>query len=117
MFLSRQSKQRGSDMGGIGIWQLIIVLVLLPIAFLPTIIAFKKSHKHKIPILLVNVVGGLIYGLGWIVGLVWCFMPGEQGMSKASIERLSELSDLVAKGVITQAEFDEQKAQILNSGG
>jgi len=59
---------------GISIWQLLIVLVLLPLAFLPTIIALKKNHPHKIPIILVNIFGGLLYGLGWLVALVWCFI-------------------------------------------
>ncbi len=43
---------------GISLWQLLIVLIFLPLAFLPTIIAFKKNHPHKILIVLVNIFGG-----------------------------------------------------------
>ena len=44
----------------------LIFLLLLPLALLPTIIAVARNHPHKIPIVLVNVLGGLFYGLGKI---------------------------------------------------
>ena len=56
---------------GISIWQLIILLVLLPLAFLPTIIAVARNHPHKLPIILVNVLGSFLWGIGWVVALVW----------------------------------------------
>lgn len=101
----------------ISIWQLLIVLVLLPLAFLPTIIAIKKNHPHKIPIILVNFLGGLFYGIGWLVALIWCFItPGNNQRSPtipaAEIKKLYELKE---KGILTQEEFDSKKQALLKT--
>lgn len=56
-------------MGGISIWQILIILIILPLAFLPSIIAISKDHPYKIPIVLVNILGGVLWG-GWVVN---CF--------------------------------------------
>ena len=104
-------------MGGISIWGLIFIFVIIPIAFLPTIIAFRKSHKHKIPILLVNIFGGLVYGIGWLVALIWCFWPSDESVSESDLDKLTKLKELSEKGVITLEEFEEQKSRILKSMG
>lgn len=104
---------------GISIWQLLIVLVLLPLAFLPTIIALKKNHPHKIPIILVNIFGGLLYGLGWLVALVWCFIvPNSNSNSSSLVNAAGEIEKLhvlLEKGVLTQEEFDSKKRALLNA--
>ena len=61
-------------MSGISIWQLIVVFLFLVVFPLPTYIALKKKHPHKLPIILINLLGGLVYGVGWLVALVWCFV-------------------------------------------
>ena len=101
--------------GGIGVWQLIIIIILIPIAFLPSIIAFRKSHKYKIPILLLNIFGGLFYGIGWIVGIIWCFIPEKGSVSESDLDKLSKLKKLSEQGVITSQQFEEQKSRILES--
>jgi Superinfection immunity protein len=51
---------------------LIIVLLcfLAGIYFLPTIIAFAREHRNKVPILLVNLFLGWTV-LGWLAALIW----------------------------------------------
>jgi uncharacterized membrane protein YedE/YeeE len=39
----------------------------------PTFIALKLDHKDKVKIILVNIFGGLLFGIGWIIALIWCF--------------------------------------------
>ncbi|TQV72415.1 superinfection immunity protein [Aliikangiella marina] len=83
---------------------------------MPTIIALVKKHQHTTAIILINIFGGLFFGIGWIVALVWCFVvpnSPEENLSKAS--ELEKLNQLKESGVITQAEFDAQKAAVLNS--
>jgi hypothetical protein len=50
------------------------VIVLAPLAFLPTIVAFNRGHPHRLPIAAVNFfLGGT--GVGWAVALAWSLMP------------------------------------------
>ena len=44
-------------------------LIVLAIYFLPTIIAFKRSHRNRWIILLMNIFGATI--ILWIIALVW----------------------------------------------
>ncbi|MBF4295871.1 superinfection immunity protein, partial [Vibrio anguillarum] len=53
---------------------MLILIVLIPFAFLPSIIALKKNHPYKIPIALVNVLGVLLWWAGWLIALIWCFI-------------------------------------------
>ncbi|MEN8820244.1 MAG: superinfection immunity protein [Abyssibacter sp.] len=94
---------------------LFFILFLLPLALPPTIIAVVRNHPHKAPIILVNVFGGLFYGLGWVVALVWCFItPNENNREKESnAEALEKLHSLLEKGAITKEEYEVQKQRVL----
>ena len=102
-------------MGSFSIWHWIIVLIFLPLAFLPTIIAIHKNHPYKIAIILVNIFGGLLYGLGWLIALVWCFILPKNGgnISVGVADELSRLHQLKENGILTQEEFDAKKKTIL----
>jgi hypothetical protein len=104
-------------MGSFSIWHWIIVLIILPLAFLPTIIAIRKNHPYKVAIILINIFGGLLYGLGWLVALVWCFiLPNRRdGISVGGAEELERLHQLKERGVLTQDEFDAKKKAILGA--
>ncbi len=95
--------------------EIIVLLVLLPLFFLPIIIAVKKNHPHRIPIILVNIFGGLFFGVGWLIALVWCFIvPSEtQSTSNSSATELEKLYDLKEKGGISQEEYDSRKKTLL----
>ena len=49
------------------------VLLLVPIYFVPSYIAFKKSKKQKTAIIVLNIFLGWTF-LGWVVALVWACM-------------------------------------------
>ena len=102
-------------MGSFSIWHWIIVLILLPLPFLPTIIAIRKNHPYKIAIILINIFGGLLYGLGWLVALVWCFILPKNGgsISVGVADELDRLHQLKERGVLSQEEFDAKKKKIL----
>jgi hypothetical protein len=46
------------------------VLIALAIYFLPTLIAVKRTHHNRTPIMLVNIFLGWS-AIGWIVTLIW----------------------------------------------
>lgn len=102
-------------MGSFSIWHWIIVLIILPLAFLPTIIAIQKNHPYKVAIILINIFGGLLYGLGWIIALVWCFVPPKNAVniSAGVADELDRLHQLKERGVLTQEEFDRKKKSML----
>ena len=102
---------------GISIWQLVIILILIPLIFLPTIIAIKKNHPYKIAIILINIFGGMLWGIGWLVALVWCFVESDKvGITnRVSAEEIEKLYDLKEKGVLTQEEFDRKKKFLLEN--
>ena len=93
-------------------------ILLLPLYLMPTIIAVLKKHPYKVPIILINVIGGLIWGLGWLVALVWCFIDAkkENVVSNNNIaDELSKLHELLEKGILTQEEFNAKKQSLINS--
>jgi hypothetical protein len=95
---------------------LVIFVFALPIALLPTIIATRKNLPHKVPIILVNIFGGMFFGIGWLIALVWCFTkPGNQQseLIKAAKE-IEKLHQLKEKGVIGQVEFDSKKKELMD---
>ncbi len=102
-------------MGSFSIWHWAIILILVPLAFLPTILAVKKNHPYKIPIILINILGGPFYGLGWLFALVWCFiLPKNRAENSVSAaHEIDQLHQLKQKGVLTQEEFDYKKKAIL----
>jgi hypothetical protein len=50
-----------------GIW--IIALYVLP-----TAIAFSRKKKHRWIIAVINILGGWIYGVPWLISLVWALL-------------------------------------------
>ena len=52
---------------------ILLVIVLAPLYFLPSIVAFKRQHPHKGTILAVNLFLGWTQ-IGWIVAMVWAFV-------------------------------------------
>ncbi|MBF4274357.1 superinfection immunity protein [Vibrio anguillarum] len=97
-----------SHLLGVSIGQLLLILiVLIPFAFLPSIIALKKNHPYKIPIVLINILGGLLWWAGWLIALIWCFIvPEKKAASIASVaDELDKLHSLKERCVISEDEF------------
>jgi hypothetical protein len=61
-------------MGTFTIWHWLIVwmLVTIPLYFLPGFIAFRRKHRNRVAILVINIFLGLT-GIGWVVALIWAF--------------------------------------------
>ena len=89
--------------------------MLLPLFFLPVIIAIKKNHPHKIPIILVSILGGLFFGVGWLIALVWCFIePSKTQSTTNAAAELEKLYDLKEKGGISEEEYNSRKKRLLD---
>ena len=52
-------------------FELFFVLFIL-FYFVPTIVAFYRSHHNKVPIFLLNFFAGWTF-IGWVASLVWSF--------------------------------------------
>src|SRR5207244_1601444 len=50
-----------------GIWAIALYL-------LPTGIAFSRKKKHRWIIAVINILGGWIYGIPWLICLVWALL-------------------------------------------
>ena len=53
-------------------WLIVLILVAIPLYFLPGIIAFRRKHRNRVAILVTNIFLGLT-GIGWVVALIWAF--------------------------------------------
>ncbi|EGQ8029045.1 superinfection immunity protein [Vibrio vulnificus] len=100
-----------------GLSLIITLLLMLTIGLLPTIIAFKRNHPYRVAILIVNVVGGLAWGAGWVVAFVWCFVlpKSEEVIDHYEVaEEIEKLHGLKEKGIISEREFTQKKEDLLN---
>jgi hypothetical protein len=55
------------------ILELLLVVLIFAIYFLPTLIAFLRQHKNSLAIFLLNLLLGWTV-LGWVASLVWSVM-------------------------------------------
>jgi len=55
------------------ILELLLIVLIFVLYFLPTLIAFLRQHKNKLAIFLLNLLLGWTV-LGWVVSLVWSVM-------------------------------------------
>ena len=53
----------------------------LVVYLLPSVIAFIRKHHYVWIILALNVFGGLIGGVGWIIALIWAIWPRKTGLA------------------------------------
>ena len=54
----------------LGPWELLILSIVLPIYFVPTIVAIVRKVKNLAAIIVLNVLLGWTF-LGWVGSLVW----------------------------------------------
>ena len=123
-------------MGKIGPVELLIILIpTLLIYFLPTIVALSRRKTNRTAIFLLNLLLGWTF-VGWVVALVMAcatnsqqtiivnnnpntFSENQVDSSQSSydgkLDNLQKLKDLLDDGVLSQEEFEQQKAKILSS--
>jgi len=58
------------QMQNLGLLEILLVVLIFTVYFLPTLIAFLRQHKNKLAIFLLNLLLGWTV-LGWVVSLVW----------------------------------------------
>jgi hypothetical protein len=91
---------------------------IVPLYFLPMLIANSKSHDAILGISLVNILFGWTL-LGWIASLIWSFSEKKPIIintnSTSSADEIIKLSNLKEKGIISENEFEQQKRKIIES--
>ncbi len=100
-----------------------VIIIGLPIFFLPSIIAVLKNHPYKMPIIIINILSLIMWFFSfivWIALLIWSFvLPKEDDNAHNKIKisdvanEIEKLHSLKEKGVITQKEFDDKKGLLL----
>ena len=58
-----------------GVWTIAVYV-------LPTAIAFSRKKKHRWIIAVINILGGWLYGVPWLVSLVWALLGLQTDGSK-----------------------------------
>ena len=53
---------------------LMFSVLLLALYLTPTVLAITMRHPHRVAVILINLLGGPFFGLGWVVALIWCFV-------------------------------------------
>lgn len=102
----------------VGLFILIAVFIALAITFLPVIIAVQRKHNDTILIFLLTFFFGWTF-IGWIVALLWSISSNVNIMSSKSptndtlTNKLTEITDLLNRNLITQEEYETQKKKIL----
>lgn len=115
-----------------------IVLLVLLLYAVPSLIAHKRRHTHRIAIYLANFLGlftaffGMVMGKGlslgllvWVALLIWAFVDSAQtkqseptgaATGRASVtDELAKLYSLKEQGAISDEEYEAKKAQMLAS--
>ena len=102
------------------------VLLAITLYFLPTIIAWNKSFILQVFFL--NLLVGWTF-IGWVIAFIWSFNKDASKQirwhttvpepdTKTNYEdiytAIEKLSNLHKNGIITDAEFAEQKQKLLN---
>ena len=67
------------------IMELILILIVIAIYFLPSIIANSRQHKNSMAIFVTNLFLGWTF-LGWVVSLVWACTSNGYGVGDIVIE-------------------------------
>jgi uncharacterized membrane protein len=100
----------------LGLMELIILLFLIPLYFLPLIIAVARHHSNVLGIFLLNLFLGWTF-LGWIGALVWSVLNFEQPAPmqtavKKNTNALAIAEERFARGEIISEEFDRIRSRL-----
>lgn len=59
---------------------LVLLLIFLPIYFLPSVLAAARKHRHTAAVVALNLLLGWT-GIGWVGALVWSLMDQKRGVA------------------------------------
>ncbi len=94
----------------------IIIILLIFVYFLPALVANGGNHSKALAITLLNIFLGWTL-LGWVIALIWAV--SEENPKKGNIplkdvaSQIEHLHQLKERGIITEEEFNTQKAKLL----
>lgn len=104
---------------------ILVILVLFPLYFLPSIIGSNRNRNNIAGIFVLNLLLGWTF-LGWLGALIWAFSgsnkqpptvvvnnTNQSAYNPDNIEQLRKLKQLLDEGVLTTEEFNKQKAALL----
>lgn len=105
-----------------------IVFIFLTIAtyFLPSFNAFSRKHPDRWPIFMLDLFLGWTI-IGWVVSLVWSVSPipsadttraqpqPQPQSEEDKYQKLERIGSLKEKGLLTESEFEAEKAKLLQS--
>ena len=113
---------------------ILILLVVFPLYFLPTIVATSRKNPNTGPIFALNLLLGWTF-IGWLGALIWALSSrNSQNPSivvnntsqispqetterpiahQDKIDQLRQLKQLLDEGILTTEEFNKQKVAIL----
>ncbi|VVM54712.1 hypothetical protein PS684_00107 [Pseudomonas fluorescens] len=103
-----------------------IVFLFLTIAtyFLPSFNAFSRKHPDRWPIFMLDLFLGWTI-IGWVVSLVWSVSPitsadttrvqPQPQSEEDKYQKLERIGSLKEKGLLTESEFEAEKAKLLQS--
>ncbi len=106
---------------------IVVVIIGLALYFLPAIIAYNRKHSNKGIILLLDFLIGWTL-LGWVGCLIWAFLDTDQRITTTNTntstvstndnnmnryENLEKLMKLKENGVLTEVEYEIEKAKLL----
>ena len=111
-----------NDTGPLGM--LVLLFVVWMIYFMPTLNAYHRKHPNFNSILLLNLFLGWTL-IGWVVSIAWSVSSiapiepirviPEPETSEDKYQKIERLGGLKEKGLLTEAEYEAEKAKILQS--
>lgn len=81
--------------------------------FLPTTIAALRRSRHYWGILITNTLG-FIWGIPWLIALVWAVLPSDSPALPSTTNELDRLASLRGQGLISEDEFTAAKKRLLS---
>ncbi|SNY42455.1 Short C-terminal domain-containing protein [Pseudomonas sp. LAMO17WK12:I6] len=111
-----------NDTGPLGM--LVLLFVVWMIYFMPTLNAYHRKHPNFNSILLLNLFLGWTL-IGWVVSIVWSAssiapiepirVRPEAEPAEDKYQKIERLGSLKEKGLLTETEYEAEKAKILQS--
>lgn len=106
---------------GLGI---VFLFLIIATYFLPSFNAFSRKHPDRWPIFMLDLFLGWTL-IGWVVSLVWSVspitspdmarVPSQSQPEDDKYQKLEKIGSLMEKGLLTESEFEAEKAKILQS--
>lgn len=80
----------------------ILGLIIFCLYMIPTIIASRRNHKNVGAITVLNLVGGLFFGIGWFAALIWALTSPHTDKQKAEM-----MAESMAAAMLKMKQLEE----------